>query len=315
MHWAEVKQIGPYWGMRFVLLMQRLLGNRLCLWLIYPAIVFYFVANSYARRSSLQYLQRFAACYPEQGLKPGYWLSFRHFVSFVDSMLDKLASWNGTIAIDEVIMHGREEFLASVNSGKGAVIIGSHLGNIEVSRALASLNNRARLNVLMHTKHAQTFNRLIRDVSNSQQVVLIEVSEISPAIAILLQQKVDQGEFVCIVGDRIPVSSNGRTISWPFLGRPAHFAQGPFILASLLKCPVYTLFCLKTHGRYDFYYEHFADRLKLARKNREESLQQYVGRFAARLEHYCRQAPLQWFNFYDYWQHVPAPERTEKHHE
>jgi Predicted acyltransferase len=24
-------------------------------------------------------------------------------------------------------------------------------------------------------------------------------------------------------------------------------------------------------------------------------------RYAARLEHYCREAPFNWFNFYDFW--------------
>lgn len=312
MHWADVRQIGPYWGMRFVLLLQRILGHRLCLWLIYPTIAFYFTVNRYARHSSLEYLRRFAACYPEQGLKPGYRLSFRHFVSFVDSMLDKLASWNGRLPIEDVTMHGREEFLSAVDSGKGAVILGSHLGNIEISRALSTLHNRGKINVLAHTKHAKTFNRLIKDVSKSSKVELIEVSEITPAVAIVLQQKIEQGEFVCIVGDRIPVSANGRTVRCRFLGRDAHFAQGPFILASLLKCPIYTLFCLKKNGRYDFYFEHFADQLKLERNRREESLREYVCRYAVVLEQYCRQAPLQWFNFYDYWQDVNTQERIEK---
>lgn len=312
MHWADVKQIGPYWGMRFVLLLQKLLGHRLSLWLVYPAIAFYFVVNAYARRSSMDYLQRFAARYPEKGLKPGYWLSFRHFVSFVDSMLDKLASWNGRLPIEQVTMHGREQFLSAINNGNGGVILGSHLGNIEVSRALSTLHNRGKMNVLAHTKHAKTFNRLIRDISKSSKVELIEVSEVTPTVAIMLQQKIEQGEFVCIVGDRVPVSNNGRTVQCPFLGRDAHFAQGPFILASLLKCPVYSLFCLKQDGHYHFYFEHFADQLKLQRKNREQSLQAHVCRYADRLEHYCRKAPLQWFNFYDYWQDVNTLERTDK---
>jgi predicted LPLAT superfamily acyltransferase len=28
---------------------------------------------------------------------------------------------------------------------------------------------------------------------------------------------------------------------------------------------------------------------------------QWVGQYAKRLEHYCQQAPQQWFNFYPFW--------------
>lgn len=301
-HWANVRQIGPYWGMRFVLLLQRILGSRLCLWLIAPVVLFYYVLNRHGRQASQDYLQRLASYRPQTGIRPDWLTGYRHFMAFAGAMLDKLATWNSRIQVKDVEVFGREAFIASVQGGKGAVILGSHLGNIEVSRALASLNNRAKLNVLAHTKHAQTFNRLIKHVSRSQQIELIEVTEISPAIAILLQQKVDQGEFVCIVGDRVPVNSQGRTVQCDFLGQPAHFAQGPFILASLLKCPVYTLFCIKQQGRYHLYFEAFAEKLTLARKDREASLQQYAAQFAQRLEHYCIKTPLQWFNFYFYWQ-------------
>jgi predicted LPLAT superfamily acyltransferase len=37
---------------------------------------------------------------------------------------------------------------------------------------------------------------------------------------------------------------------------------------------------------------------------REEVIQERVERFAARLEHYCKLVPLQWFNFYDFWTEV-----------
>lgn len=302
-HWSQVKQIGPYWGMRFVLFMQRLFGTRLCLLFITPVVAFYFLLNRHGREASLDYLRRLDNDQPQLLIKANWRTSFRHFLAFTEAMLDKLATWNGRIQVEDVNFYGREEYIgACIEGQRGAIILGSHLGNIEVSRALASINHRAKLNVLMHTKHAQTFNRLISHVSRSQQVELIEVTEISPAIAIILQQKIDQGEFVCIVGDRVPINSHSRTVKCDFLGDEAHFAQGPFILASLLKCPVYTLFCLKQEGRYNLHFEFFAEKITLARKDRESSLQHYAALYAQRLEHYCVKAPLQWFNFYFYWQ-------------
>lgn len=302
LHWASVRQIGPYWGMRFVLLLQSLLGTRLCLFLITPVVGFYFLFNRHGRLASQDYLQQISSYQPELQLKANWRTSFKHFLAFTEAMLDKLATWNGKIGVEDVDIHGREAFLSSLKGQQGAVILCSHLGNIEVSHALANLNAHAKLNILAHTKHAQTFNRLIKHVSRSEQVELIEVTEISPAVAIMLQEKIAKGEFVCIVGDRIPVNNQTRIVACDFLGKPAYFAQGPFILASLLKCPVYTLFCLKIKGRYRLYFEHFADQITLARKDKDIALQQYAMQFAQRLQQHCIKAPLQWFNFYFYWQ-------------
>jgi predicted LPLAT superfamily acyltransferase len=79
------------------------------------------------------------------------------------------------------------------------------------------------------------------------------------------------------------------------------FPQGPFILAALLKCPVYTLFCLKQNARHVIYFEHFSDELNFPRKNRNQALQQTIQRYTQRLEHYCLLEPWQWFNFFDFW--------------
>ncbi|MGA7986605.1 MAG: glycosyltransferase family 2 protein, partial [Burkholderiales bacterium] len=53
--------------------------------------------------------------------------------------------------------------------------------------------------------------------------------------------------------------------------------------------------------RYDVRLEPFAERIELDRRDREASLRPWVERYAARLEHHCREAPYNWFNFYDFW--------------
>ena len=46
----------------------------------------------------------------------------------------------------------------------------------------------------------------------------------------------------------------------------------------------------------------FADRIDIPRQDRAQALDAVIGRFAARVEHYIRVAPYNWFNFYDFWQ-------------
>ena len=88
----------------------------------------------------------------------------------------------------------------------------------------------------------------------------------------------------------------------PFLGREAVFPAGPILLANALKVPVVLFFGLYMGGnRYQEHFELFADEINLGRASRPAELQAWVTRYAARLEHYCRLAPYNWFNFFDFW--------------
>jgi predicted LPLAT superfamily acyltransferase len=155
--------------------------------------------------------------------------------------------------------------------------------------------------VLIHTKHAEKFNQLLKQYNPKSSLNLIQVTEITAATSILLSDKIANGELIIIAADRTPVNNQYRVVEVDFLGAKAQFPQGPFILASLLNCPVYTVFCLKDHNKHLIHFEHFSDGLNFPRNNRQSAMQQSIQDYANRLQHYCLMAPLQWFNFYDFW--------------
>jgi predicted LPLAT superfamily acyltransferase len=129
----------------------------------------------------------------------------------------------------------------------------------------------------------------------------MQVTEVSPATAVLLADKIGCGEFVAIAGDRIPVSSRPRVAVTKFLGEMAPFPVGPYVLASLLRCRIYLLFSLRAGQTSEIHFELFRESICLPRKGREEALTGLAGEYASRLEYFCLRAPLQWFNFYDFW--------------
>jgi predicted LPLAT superfamily acyltransferase len=299
-HWASLGERGSAAGLWFLAAVYRLFGRRVCLAIMSPVILFFFVTGREQRRASMDYLQRLWRA-GALDRKPGYFMSFRHFMSFGAAALDKFAAWTGNIPVEDIAGVYPTAFDLVRESGKGAFMLTAHLGNPEVIRAIGSLKRRARVNVLVHTAHALRFNKLIERYSSDSTLRMIQVTEVGPDTAIILQNAVANGEVVVIVGDRIPVRGQTR-ISWAtFFGAPAPFAQGPHILASILKCPVYLLFCVREGARHRVYFEPFAERIELPRKNREAAIQASVQHYAERLEHYVRLAPLQWFNFYDYW--------------
>jgi len=305
--WFDLEERGVLWGMRLVLAVHRVLGRRLCLMLVKVVVLYYWLSNATARRASRDYLRRVAARAPESGLNAGAGDSVRHFQAFATAMIDKLGAWQGKIGAEQVDMINTAPLRKVLESGRGALLIGAHLGNLEVSRAISEVRPDVRLNVLVHTHHAEKFNQLLNEVSGDAKLSLIQVSALNPATAILLQQRIDRGELVVIMGDRVPLSGAARTTPVPFLGATAPFPQGPFILASLLRCPVLTLFCVRQGDRFQLTFNHLADQVRLPRKTRSEALDHHVRRFAGELERHCLAAPLQWFNFYDFWQQDKTP--------
>ncbi|MDO9127962.1 MAG: glycosyltransferase, partial [Parvibaculum sp.] len=299
-HWAAIGERGSYAGLWLLGVVYKLFGRHVCLAVVSPVVLFFFLTGTEQRRGSLNYLAHAHAA----GLiaaKPGWLLSFRHFLAFASSAIDKLAAWTGNIPASAVEGVDEGEFDKTKRSGNGAVVLTAHFGNPEILRAIATLGARWRVNVLVHTAHAVRFNRLIAEYSNSSAVHVIQVTSVGPDTAILLQQAVANGEWVVMAGDRVPVTGNER-ISWvPFLGELAPFPQGPHILAGLLKCPVHLLFCLRQGSRHRVCFERFADRIELPRKDRDKALAASVARYAARLESHLHIAPLQWFNFFAFW--------------
>jgi predicted LPLAT superfamily acyltransferase len=296
-HWAEMGEYSLVWGMRTLLWIYRLGGRPIVRGFLYPVVAYYWLVNREGRTASREYLRRVAALAP--GI-PSYG-SFRHFMTFAEAILDKLAAWSGMITLNDVEYHGREPVLEMIRQGRGVLLLGSHLGNLEVCRVIASLEQNIRVNVLVHTRHAEKFNALLSRYNSASGLNLIQVTEITAETSMRLADKIDQGEIVIVAADRTPVDNRFRVAAADFLGAKALFPEGPLILASLLKCPVFTVFCLKQQGKYVIYFDRFSDGLKFSRKQRAEELRKAVQRYADRLQAYCLKEPLQWFNFYPFW--------------
>ena len=69
----------------------------------------------------------------------------------------------------------------------------------------------------------------------------------------------------------------------------------------LLQCRVFLLHCFQLGGDYYLGMEPFADQIAPARDERHAAYEAYAQKFATALERQVLRAPLQWFNFYDFW--------------
>ncbi|MFH2557171.1 glycosyltransferase family 2 protein [Klebsiella aerogenes] len=315
-HWARQREVKGLWGMRLMLLVWRLLGRKAFSLLLYPVVGVYWLTAATARRASQQWITRVREQLAARQMPiPPTLTSYRHFQRFGEAMLDKIASWRGELQFgrDVVFTAGAEEAL-NISDPRGKLLLVSHLGDVEACRALAQLQGGKTINALVFSENAQRFKQIMTEMAPQAGLNLIPVNDIGPETAILLQEKLDRGEWIAIVGDRIAVNPQRGgewRICWShFMGQAAPFPQGPFILAAILRCPVNLLFALRQQGKLRIYCEPFANPLLLPRADRQQALQHNIDRYAERLEHYALQSPLDWFNFFDFWR-LPDPKDKE----
>jgi len=304
-HWASINEISFVAGMRLLFWICRVFGRWPFRVVLYPVLGWYLMTKPLPRRASQDYLRRVAG---STGRKPPGVL--RHFAAFGEGILDKMLLWGGLFPLDSVTFFGEAVVNQAAADGRGGLLICSHLGNLELCRVLSRQRSDIKLTVLVHTKHAQAFNQMLARLNPASQLNLMQVTEMSPATAMLLADRIAQGEFVVIAGDRVPVAPNPRVAMADFLGAPAAFPVGPYVLASVLQCPVYLLFSIRRGRGSEVHFEFFRDAVRIPRQGRDAALAVLASDYARRLEHYCLRAPLQWFNFYDFW-HTPQLEHAD----
>ncbi|CAO4835909.1 MAG: hypothetical protein CNLJKLNK_00516 [Holosporales bacterium] len=292
--WSSIQERGHFFGMYFIAVIYRLLGKRICQSISFPIVLYYFLRGKEQRKASYQFL--------EKTLKRPVRLQdqLQHFMHFFDMALDKFSAWIGASSnkdICEKSMHALNDMMLV----QGGVLLVSHLGNMEFCRAITDKKYQKRLHILLHTKNSKRFNQLLRYFNPDVQFNIYEVTEMGPDTIIHLKKCVESGDFVIIAADRFPVMGDKRVCYVSFLGEDAPFSQGPYILASLLECPVYTVMAVKNKDQYKVDIHLFAEKITLDRPKRQEQLFFYCQKYAYYLEEYAKKYPFQWYNFFNFW--------------
>ncbi len=303
--WSQVAERGSLWGMRFTAWSYRRLGRHVCGVLVHAIVAYFFLTDRRGRRASAAYLRRIYAT-PEGrailGRPPGQWQSFLHYREFALSIVDRIGIWFGHVEDFNYEMVGEEHLDRVAEEGRGAIVIGAHLGSFDALRLLAE-RKTSIVNVLMFTANAERINTLFRELSPDMDARVIRVDPDSIDSVFAIRECLRRGELVAILGDRIEPGDQNRTISIPLLGDPVKLSESPFLLAALLDCPLLMIVAFREASRrYAVFAEKISDRVRFQRDEREKGVAELVAAYAARLEYYCKLYPLQWFNFFDYWE-------------
>lgn len=299
-HWSAISESGSLGGIRLMLAIYDRFGARAYQGVLFFVGLYYWLRRPIARRASKEYQRQLKAFCPSVSLPR--LTTVRHFTTFGTAILDKVLALYGRIPPEAIRIEQRETLRAAIDSGRGGIIVVTHLGSHEVCQALGRLRADLKMSVVMHTQHARRFNSLFAGVDRPLSVEMIEVSDMGPGTAQRLQDRVAEGGFVVIAADREPIETGARRRWIDFLGRSAPFPEGAFRLATLLRCPLYLLVCARQGQTHHVHFESLGDAGTLSRKAREAWMTDTMAHFVTRLEYFCCHYPLQWFNFYPFWQ-------------
>lgn len=302
--WNTEQEKGNFFVLHLTLWLYRHAGRSVFMLILNVVIFWYWLCSRKARTASLDYLRRVHQVAGKQSpfkQQPTLWNSYQHLRQFGISILDKIHAWSGGTTEQDLSLFGHEYIRQYY--GQGAIIMVSHFGNIELLRAIKSDHHQV-VNVLVYTRHAEKFNAFLQEINPKAGVRLISVAELGIETAMLLQQRLDAGEWIVIASDRVPVASS-RQQGIKFLGKIANFPEGAWWLAHLLQAPVVAVFCYPYQQQYQLYIYPLSENLQLPRQGRQQVLAQHMTHYVQLLEQHCLHAPYQWFNFFDFWANAP----------
>jgi len=293
--WIEKEERGSLWMMRIILFLCRHTGQLLVRPLLYPIAAYFYLSSAETRASSLRFYAKL------KGFSSGK-DHFRQLHCFAQTLLDRIFILSGNSKRYTVTAQGREMLLNEQKQGNGMILLGSHLGSFEACRVL--VRERAGLDVHMvaYFGGSQKIRTILDELNPELTSRIIDPTE--PDAIFKMREVIENGGVLAILADRVGFGEKRATAS--FLDEQIELPAGPYLLAHILGCPVYSFFgLLSDKYHYNSYVEQVAERIVLPRKERQQAIDAYAQAYASRLEHYCRKYPYNWFNFYDFWKLKP----------
>ena len=290
--WLERRERSNTLAIRFIVWVALTLGRPAARLLLYPICLYFWLFSARARKASRKYLAR------ALGRPPGLGDLFRHYHTFAATILDRVFLLNDQYARCDVRVHGEEIVEDMMKRGEGCLLLGAHLGSFEIIRSLGREARGLKISLVMYEENARKLNSVLAAINPNLPLQIIGLGKVDSMLKV--EEALAAGSVVGLLSDRT-IEGEG-TVDCEFLGGQSPFPVGPFRLAAMLKRPVVLMFGLYRGGnRYDVHFERLADMGQTIRGERNQIIQQAMQRYAGRLEHYCRLAPYNWFNFYDFW--------------
>ena len=256
---------------------------------------------SQAVKASQTYLWRLG--YKLQSGFERWWLTYKHFYSFGQSLLDRVAIIAGNASRYAFVFEGQNYIETALAEGKGVLIIGAHFGNWQAAAHLLGTLN-VPVHIVAFDNEVAPINQLFEEALKKRLFSIISLNNDAASLEIMTALK--RGEIVAMHADR-SIGDKHR-VRLNFLGFPANFPSGPYTVAALSGAPLIHTFAVRRQACSYHLYAYPPQHLAFGRRqDRPKQLEQWASLFVQRLEAHLKNYPLQWYNFYEFWEEPLPP--------
>ncbi len=291
--WAHTPERSNMFMLRIMTWISLHLGRRFSRLVLHLIASYFLLFSPASRRASCDYLKR------ALGHPPRWSDMYQHFFTFASTIHDRLYLVNHRFDLFDFEVHGEDMLQDLLAQGNGLFLLGAHLGSFEVIHSLAVKHSDLQVTMLMYEENAKKINAMLNAINPESSHDIIGLGHIDSMIQV--SERLDQGCMVGILADRSPDMDNYYPVD--ILGSHVNLPSGPLRMAALLKRPVVFMTGLYLGGnRYAIHFDFLADFSNVTRSERADAIQTAISRYAELIDHYCRKAPYNWFNFFDFWQ-------------
>ena len=295
--WVSHRERGSLRLLKIMAFLSLRCGRRASRIILYGIAIYFFLFGPSARRHSLQYL-RLAL-----GRPPTARDRFLQILSFATTIHDRVYLINGQFEKFNISIEGEDRVLTHERQGRGALLLGAHMGSFEVMHSLSRRQHGLRVAMAMYEENARKIGGILAAINPEWISDIIALGHIDAMLNIA--ERLDQGAYVGVLADRTLGDEPAQAVT--FLGQQAYVPTGPMRAAAILRCPVFFMVGLyRGKNNYHVAFERVAD-FSTTIGSRELAVRAAIERYVAVLEHYCRSDPYNWFNFFDFWrQRAPS---------
>jgi predicted LPLAT superfamily acyltransferase len=290
--WIRHRERGSIALLRIMAFVSLHLGRNLSRIPLYGIAIYFFLFAPSARRHSRRYLRLALGRHPTARDR------FRQILSFATTIHDRVYLISDQFGIFNITLQGETLLLAQVDSGRGALLMGAHMGSFEVMHCLGRRRRGLKVAMAMYEENARKINAILAAINPQFKSDIVSLGRIDAMLNIA--ERLDHGAFVGVVGDRTLGGEPAQAVT--LLGERAYLPTGPMRAAAILRCPVFFMAGLyRGKNNYHVVFEPVADFSSTPAAVRNIAVHSAIERYAAVLDQYCRSDPYNWFNFYDFW--------------
>lgn len=285
----EGKSKGTVLGYKIFIFFISKLGVRAAYGLLYFVALYYVFFAGKSTRAIFYYFHK--------RLKYSFLKSlisiYKSYYTFGMTIIDKAAISSGLKSQFTYECDGVENIIDLLDKQKGGIMISAHVGNFEIAEFFfEEIDTRSQISLVTTDAEHQNIKEYMEKVTIRSKVKFILVQDDMSHI-FEINNALTNGELVCFTGDRY--MKDQKVLTESLMGKVANFPAGPFLLASRLNVPVLFVYVMKENNKH---YHLYARRAEVKNRDAQDLLRKYTESVEWMLKKY----PLQWFNYFDFWE-------------